>query len=106
MGRPRMAGKHQNSATRSGNRRRLCRPDPSASGGGWSRNFTSLLPGQRVYSGGRRNRLPRLKLDRPKNGSKRPNSGFQVFGVFSRVLGLKMSVLGLGFYLACKTMFI
>ena len=65
-----------------------------------------LLPGQRVYSGGGRNRLPRLKHDWPKNGSKRPNSGFRVFGVFSQVLGLKMSVLGLGFYLARKTMFI
>ena len=50
--------------------------------------------------------LPRVKPDLPKNGSKRPSSGFRVFGVFSRVLGLKMSVLGLGFYLACKTMFI
>ena len=27
------------------------------------------------------------------------------WGVFSRVLELKMSVLGLGFYLACKTRF-
>ena len=29
-----------------------------------------LLPVRRVYSGGFRNRLPRLKPDRPKNGSK------------------------------------
>ena len=65
-----------------------------------------LLPGRRVYSGGGRNRLPRLKPDRPKNGSKQPYLGFRVFEVFSRVLGLKMSVLGLGFYLARKTMFI
>ena len=59
-----------------------------------------------MYNGGGRNRLPRLKLDRPKNGSKLPSSGFWVFGVFSRVLGLKMSVLGIGFYLERKTMFI
>ena len=65
-----------------------------------------LLPGRFVYSGGGRIRLSRLKPDRPKNGLKRPSSGFRVFGVFSRVLGLKMSVLGLGFYWARKTMFI
>ena len=65
-----------------------------------------LLPGRRMYSGSGQNRLPRLKPDRPKNGSKRPNSGFWVFGVFSQVLGLKMSVLRLGFYLAHKNMFI
>ena len=32
-----------------------------------------------VYSDGGRNRLPRLKPDRPKNGSKRPSSGFSGF---------------------------
>ena len=65
-----------------------------------------LLPGRRVYRYGGRNRLPRLKIDRPKNGSKLPSLGFSVLGVFSRVLGLKMSLLGLGFYLARKNMFI
>ena len=48
-----------------------------------------LLLGRRVYSGGGRNRLPRLKPDWPENGSKRPNSGFSgFFGIFSLVLGL------------------
>ena len=106
MGRPGVAEKCRKTVTHGGGRR----PDPGASGGGWPGNFTDvvvlLLPGWHVYSGGGRNRLPWMKLDRPKNGSKRPNSGFRVFGVFSRVLGLKMSVLGLGFYLECKTMFI
>ena len=60
-----------------------------------------LLPGRRVCKGGGRNRLPRPKPDWPENGSKRPSSGN-----FSRVLELKMSVLGLGFYLAGKTRFI
>ena len=46
----------------------------------------ALLPGWCVYSGGGRNRLLRLKPDRPENGSKRPSSGF--LGFFSRVLGL------------------
>ena len=32
--------------------------------------------------------------------------GPHVLGNFSRVLEVKMSVLGLGFYLACKTKFI
>ena len=35
-----------------------------------------------------------------------PIRGPQVLGNFSRVLELKMSVLGLRFYLACKTRFI
>ena len=35
-----------------------------------------------------------------------PVRGPQVLENFSRVLELKMSVLGLGFYLACKTRFI
>ena len=41
-----------------------------------------LLPGQCVYSDGGRNRLPRLKPDRPKNGSKRPSSRFSGFWDF------------------------
>ena len=65
-----------------------------------------LLPGWRVCKGGGRNHLPRPKPVLPKNGSKRPSSGSTGFGEFSRVLEFKMSVLGLGFYLARKTMFI
>ena len=50
--------------------------------------------------------IPRPKPDWPENGSKRPSSGPRVLGNFSKVLKLKMSVLGLGFYLASKTRFI
>ena len=39
-----------------------------------------LLPGQRVYQGGGRKRLPWPKPVWPKNGSKRPNSGSISFG--------------------------
>ena len=35
MGRPGMAEKHQNPTTHRGGRRRVRRPDPGASGGGW-----------------------------------------------------------------------
>ena len=42
----------------------------------------ALLPVRRVYNRGGRNRLPRLKPDRPKNGSKRPSSGFSGFWDF------------------------
>ena len=65
-----------------------------------------FLPCRRVCKVGGWNRLPRLKLDWPENGSKRPSSGPRVLGNFSRVLKLKMSVLGLGFYLAHKSRFI
>ena len=65
-----------------------------------------LLPGWRVHQEGGRKRLPRLKRDWPENGSKQPSSGLRVLGNFSRVLELKMSVLGLGFYLESKTKFI
>ena len=65
-----------------------------------------LLPGWRLLQEGGRKRLPRLKPDWPENGSKRPSSGPWVLRKFSRVLKLKMSVLGLGFYLARKTRFI
>ena len=49
-----------------------------------------LLHLWRVYNSDGWNRLPRLKPDRPKNGSKRPSSGFSgfFFRIFSRVLGL------------------
>ena len=61
-----------------------------------------FLPGRRVCKVGGINHLPRLKPDWPENGSKQPSSGPRVLGNFSRVLKLKMSVLGLGFYLARK----
>ena len=66
-----------------------------------------LLLGRRVCKVGGWSRLPRLKIERPKKGSKRPNSVFTILGsFFSRVLELKMSVLGLGFHLARKSRFI
>ena len=66
-----------------------------------------LLPGRHVYKVCGRSRLPRLKLERPENGSKWPNSVFTIlWSFFSRVLELKMSVLGLGFHLAHKARFI
>ena len=49
---------------------------------GQDRSVVVLLPVQCVYSSGGRNRLPRLKPDRPKNGSKRPSSGFSCFWDF------------------------
>ena len=41
-----------------------------------------LLPGRRVCKVGGRSRLPRLKLERPENGSKRPSSVFKILGSF------------------------
>ena len=65
-----------------------------------------FLPGWRVCKGGGRNRLLQPKPDWPENRLKRPSSGSTVLGSFSKVLELKMSVLGLGFYLARKIRFI
>ena len=68
----------------------------------------ALLPGRRVYQGGGRKRLPLPKPVWLENESKRPSSGSTGFGEFFFLgfLELKMSVLGLGFYLARKTRFI
>ena len=41
-----------------------------------------LLHGRCVYKVGGRSRLPRLKLERPENGSKRPSSVFTILGSF------------------------
>ena len=51
-----------------------------------------LLLGWRVYSSGCRNRLPRLKPDRPENGSKRPSSGFLGFWDFFYGYGVGSSL--------------
>ena len=59
---------------------------------GDGRLVVGLLPGWRVYSSGGRNRLPRLKPDRPKNGPKRPNSGFSGFWDFLSGFGLGSSL--------------
>ena len=95
MGRTGVAGKWQNPATQGGGCLRVRRPDPGASGLWLARKFhgdgcqvVALLPGRRLCKGGGRNRLPRLKPDRPKNGSKRPSSGFTGLEKFLRVLGL------------------
>ena len=56
------------------------------------RLVVALLPVWRVYSGGGRNRLPRLKPDRPENGSKRPSSGFSGFWDFLSGFGVGSSV--------------
>ena len=49
---------------------------------GDGRLVVALLPVWRVYSGGGRNRLPRLKLEWPENGSKRPVLGPRILGEF------------------------
>ena len=53
-----------------------------------------LLPVQRVCKVGGRSRLPRLKLERPENGSKRPNSVFTILGSFFLGFGAQNECLG------------
>ena len=65
-----------------------------------------LLPGWCMCQRGGRKRIPRPKPVWPKNWSKRSIRVPQVLRNFCRVLVLKMSVLELGSYLACKTRFI
>ena len=52
----------------------------------------ALLPGRSVYSSGGLNRLPQLKPDRPKNGSKRPSSRFSGFWDFLSSFGVGSSL--------------
>ena len=59
---------------------------------GQDRPVVALLSVQRVYSGGGRNRFPRLKPDRLKNGSKRPSSGFSSFFYFLSGFGVGSSL--------------
>ena len=104
--------------THRGGRRRVPRPDPGASSGGCPGNFTDEVTSPSSSSlastcargggggGGWPESPPTAKTIWPKNGSKQPSSWSTGFGEFSRVLEFKMSVLGLGFYLARKTMFI
>ena len=83
MGCSEMAEKHKNPTTQVCGCRRLCRSDLGASDDGWPETFTGVVVWSssssisRVYSSGGQNQLPRLKPDRPKNGS---NIG--VFGFF------------------------
>ena len=106
MGWPGMAGKRRNSTTQGGLRRRRVRRRFALKFHGQGRLVVALLPGWRVHQEGGRRLLPRLKPDWPENGSKRPSSGPRVLGNFSRVLKLKMSILGLRFYLERKIRFI
>ena len=59
---------------------------------GQDRPVVALLPVRCVYSSGGRNRLPRLKPDRPKNGSKRPSLGFSGFWDFLSGFGVGSSL--------------
>ena len=59
---------------------------------GQYRPLVAVLPVRRVYSVGGRNRLPRLKPDRPKNGSKRPSLGFFGFWDFLSGFGVGSSL--------------
>ena len=59
---------------------------------GDGRLVVALLPVWRVYSGGGLNRLPRLKLDWPENGSKRLSSGFSGFWDFLLDFGVGSSL--------------
>ena len=59
---------------------------------GQDRPVVALLPVRRVYNSGGRNRLPRLKLDLPKNGSKRPSLRFSGFLDFLSGFGVGSSL--------------
>ena len=59
---------------------------------GQDRPVVVPLPVRPVYSSGGRNRLPRLKPNQPKNGSKRPSSGFSGFGDFLLGFGVGSSL--------------
>ena len=114
-GQPGMAEKHQNQATQGGgrSRSRLRRPDPNASDGGCTGNFarkiaspcSSSLVGAcaRVVAGDASHDQNPFGLQMGQND---PVLCSRFWGVFFRDFELKMSVLGLGFSLARKTMFI
>ena len=59
---------------------------------GQDQPVVALLPFQGMYSSGGWNRLPRLKPDRPKNGSKGPSSGFSGFLDFLLGFGVGSSL--------------
>ena len=108
-----MDGKHQNQMTHRGGRRRIRRPDPGASGGGWLEILLARSPRRspppwpaRVARGVARNSSHGQNPFALKTVQNDLVRGPQVLGNFSRALELKMSVLGIGFYLARKAMFI
>ena len=105
MGWPELAGNGQKikklPVTHGGRRRRFAGPIPALPARsrrvrrrlavkfyGKDRPVLALLPIRCVYSSGGRNRLPRLKPDLPKNGLKRPNTGFSGFGDFLSGFGV------------------
>ena len=59
---------------------------------GDGRLVVALLPGWRMYSSGGLNRLPKLKPDRPENGSKQPSSRFSGFRDFLSGFGVGSSL--------------
>ena len=113
MGRPGMAGKQKNPATQGGSCRGLRWPDSGSFGGDWPGNFTDKITSlhssslaaacARVVAGDASHVQNSFGLQMGQND---PIRCSRFLGVFSRVLDLKMSVLGLGFSLARKTMFI
>ena len=96
MGRPRMAGKHQNPATQGGFLHRLRPPDPGASCGGWPGNCidkiaspcSSSLAGAcaRVVVGDTSHDQNLFGLQMGQNDPVRCS---RFWGVFSRALELK-----------------
>ena len=113
MGRPGMAEKHQNPTTQGGRCRRLRWPDSGVSGDYWPGNFTGKIASPcssslasacaRVVAGDASHDQNLFGLQMGQNDPVRCS---RFWGVFSRALELKMSVLGLGFSLSHKTMFI
>ena len=102
-----MVEKNQNPTTQGGGRRRLFRPDPGASGGCWPGNFTEKITSPRssplasacarvVASDASHGQNP-FGLQMGQNDPVRCS---RFWGVFSKALELKMSVLGLVFSLA------
>ena len=99
--------------TQGGGRRRLRQPDPAASCGGWLRNFTGKIASScssslvgacaRVVAGDASHGQNPFGLQMGQNDLVRCS---RFWGVFSRDLELKMSVLRIGFSLARKNMFI
>ena len=94
MGWPEMAGEHKNPATQVCGCRRLRRPDPGASGGGWLENFTGVVvwSSSSSISGAFTVVVAGIGSHDPiglKMGQNDPIQGFRVFfAIFSRVLGL------------------
>ena len=108
---PRVARKCRKTVTHDG--RRLRRPDLGASGGGWLGNFTDVVIWSSSSSLVGACIMVVVGIDSHdcnlndlKMGQNDPVRWSRFWGDFSRVLELKMSVLGLGFHLSRKARFI